>query len=81
MYQQPQYQEAQRRLDPDLMPNPIQVMVENQRNAGGPFVTNQPGLLPPLVTTKYVVQDQGNSSPRFLRSVHNICIFHGNLRL
>ncbi|XP_041449743.1 protein transport protein Sec24C isoform X2 [Drosophila obscura] len=64
------YQQApqQRRLDPDQMPNPIQVMIENQRLAGGPFVTNQPGLLPPLVTTKFVVHDQGNSSPRFLRS-------------
>lgn len=68
MYQPPPqpYQQA-RRLDPDQMPNPIQVMIENQRNAGGPFVTNQAGLLPPLVTTKYVVQDQGNSSPRFVR--------------
>lgn len=64
------YQQAPqaRRLDPDQMPNPIQVMIENQRLSGGPFVTNQPGLLPPLVTTKFVVHDQGNSSPRFLRS-------------
>lgn len=64
------YQQAPqpRRLDPDQMPNPIQVMIENQRQSGGPFVTNQPGLLPPLVTTKFVVHDQGNSSPRFLRS-------------
>ncbi|XP_017465930.1 PREDICTED: protein transport protein Sec24C isoform X2 [Rhagoletis zephyria] len=69
MYQQPQqYPQAQRRLDPDQMPNPISVIIENQRNAGGAFVTNQPGLLPPLVTTKYVVQDQGNSSPRYVRS-------------
>nr|XP_014086954.1 protein transport protein Sec24C [Bactrocera oleae] len=62
------YQQPQRRLDPDQMPNPISVIIENQRNAGGAFVTNQPGLLPPLVTTKYVVQDQGNSSPRYVRS-------------
>ncbi|KAM7351700.1 COPII coat complex component secretory 24CD isoform 2-T2 [Cochliomyia hominivorax] len=68
MYQQPPYEQQQKRLDPDQMPNPIQVMIENQRNAGGAFVTNQAGLLPPLVTTKYIVQDQGNSSPRFLRS-------------
>lgn len=69
MYQPPpQPYQQQRRLDPDQMPNPIQVMIENQRNAGGPFVTNQAGLLPPLVTTKYVVQDQGNASPRFVRS-------------
>ncbi|XP_023163217.2 protein transport protein Sec24C isoform X2 [Drosophila hydei] len=63
------YQQAPpRRLDPDQMPNPIQVMIENQQAAGGVFVTNQPGLLPPLVTTKFVVHDQGNSSPRFMRS-------------
>ncbi|XP_030556615.1 protein transport protein Sec24C isoform X2 [Drosophila novamexicana] len=63
------YQQAPpRRLDPDQMPNPIQVMIENQQAAGGPFVTNQAGLLPPLVTTKFVVHDQGNSSPRFIRS-------------
>ncbi|TMW54456.1 hypothetical protein DOY81_000448 [Sarcophaga bullata] len=68
MYQQTPYEQQQKRLDPDQMPNPIQVMIENQRNAGGAFVTNQPGLLPPLVTTKYMVQDQGNSSPRLIRS-------------
>ncbi|XP_067613966.1 protein transport protein Sec24D-like [Eurosta solidaginis] len=68
-YQQPQqYDQAQRRLDPDQMPNPISVMIENQNSAGGAFVTNEQGLLPPLVTTKYVVQDQGNSSPRYIRS-------------
>ena len=67
MYQQTPYEQQQKRLDPDQMPNPIQVMIENQRNAGGAFVTNQPGLLPPLVTTKYMVQDQGNSSPRLIR--------------
>uniref|UniRef100_A0A1L8DW21 Putative vesicle coat complex copii subunit sec24/subunit sfb2 n=1 Tax=Nyssomyia neivai TaxID=330878 RepID=A0A1L8DW21_9DIPT len=66
MPQQPQQQ--QRRLDPDQMPNPIQVMSENQRSCQGPFVTNQPGLVPPLVTTKFVTHDQGNSGPRFVRS-------------
>lgn len=58
----------QRRLDPDQMPNPIQVMADNQRSNGGVFETNQPGLLPPLVTTKFVVHDQGNTNPRLLRS-------------
>lgn len=43
-------------------------MTENQRIASGTFVTNQPGLTPPLVTTKYITQDQGNSGPRFIRS-------------
>ncbi|XP_067620092.1 protein transport protein Sec24C-like [Eurosta solidaginis] len=69
IYQQPQqYDEAQRHLDPDQMPNPISVIIENQNSAGCAFITNQQGLLPPLVTTKYVVEDQGNSSPRYVRS-------------
>ncbi|XP_067625788.1 protein transport protein Sec24D-like [Eurosta solidaginis] len=57
---------AQRRLDPDQMPNPISIIIENQNSAA--FITNEEGLLPPLVTTKYVVKDQGNSSPRYVRS-------------
>ncbi|XP_067639837.1 protein transport protein Sec24C-like [Eurosta solidaginis] len=69
IYQQPQqYNEAQRHLDPDQMPNPISVIFENQNGAGCAFITNQQGLLPPLVTTKYVIEDQGNSSPRYVRS-------------
>lgn len=35
---------------------------------GGVFVTNQKGQVPPLVTTKFVTQDQGNASPRYIRS-------------
>ncbi|CAO1356003.1 unnamed protein product [Diamesa hyperborea] len=58
----------QRRLDPDQMPNPIQVMAENQRTAGGAFSTAPVGQVPPLVTTKFITQDQGNSGPRFMRS-------------
>jgi protein transport protein SEC24 len=58
----------QRRLDPDQMPNPIQVMSENQRNVGGVFSTLQVGQVPPLVTTDFVTQDQGNSGPRYIRS-------------
>lgn len=66
-YPQPTPQ-PQRRLDPDQMPNPIQVMSENQRTNGGVFSTNQAGLVPPLVTTKFVTQDQGQSGPRYIRS-------------
>lgn len=63
----------QKRLDPESMPNPIQVMAENQENCGGVFSTSQPGQMPPLVTTKFVTQDQGNASPRFVRSaMYNI---------
>lgn len=43
-------------------------MNDNQIATTSPFVTSQPGLVPPLVTTKYVTHDQGNSSPRFIRS-------------
>ena len=57
-----------KRLDPEQMPSPIQVMQDDQRVRGGVFVTNQKGLVPPLVTTKYVTQDQGNASPRYIRS-------------
>lgn len=34
----------------------------------GVFITNQKGLAPPLVTTDFVTQDQGNTSPRYIRS-------------
>ncbi|XP_069690232.1 protein transport protein Sec24C isoform X2 [Periplaneta americana] len=57
-----------RRLDPDQMPSPIQVMQDDQRNRSGIFYTNQKGQVPPLVTTHFITQDQGNASPRFLRS-------------
>lgn len=57
----------QRRLDPEQMPNPIQVIADNQRSCSGVFVTNQSGLVPPLVTTKFITQDQGNSGPRYIR--------------
>ncbi|XP_072945945.1 protein transport protein Sec24C [Epargyreus clarus] len=62
--QQPQ----QKRLDPDQMPSPIQVMLDDQQNRGGVFVTNDKGLVPPLVTTDFVVDDKGNASPRYIRS-------------
>ncbi|KZC10745.1 PREDICTED: protein transport protein Sec24C [Dufourea novaeangliae] len=57
-----------RRLDPDQMPSPIQVIEDDQDVRGGVFITNQKGLVPPLVTTRFVTQDQGNASPRYIRS-------------
>ncbi|CAG9761653.1 unnamed protein product [Ceutorhynchus assimilis] len=70
-----QQQQQQKRLDPDQMPSPIQVIQDDQQNRSGPFVTNQKGLVPPLVTTNFVVQDQGNVSPRFIRStMYNVPI-------
>lgn len=43
-------------------------MQDDQHMRGGVFVTNQKGLVPPLVTSKFVTQDQGNASPRYIRS-------------
>ncbi|XP_014484007.1 PREDICTED: protein transport protein Sec24C isoform X2 [Dinoponera quadriceps] len=57
-----------RRLDPEQMPSPIQVIQDDQRARGGVFITNQRGLVPPLVTTDFITQDQGNASPRYVRS-------------
>lgn len=61
-------QQQARRLDPDQMPSAIQVMEDDRRTRSGPFATNQKGLVPPLVTTSYITQDQGNAGPRFVRS-------------
>nr|KAF7423594.1 hypothetical protein H0235_008877 [Vespula pensylvanica] len=67
-YQPGMQPQQARRLDPEQMPSPIQVIQDDQRTKGGVFVTNQIGLVPPLVTTKFVTQDQGNASPRYIRS-------------
>ncbi|XP_066488041.1 protein transport protein Sec24D isoform X2 [Tiliqua scincoides] len=58
----------QKKLHPDSIPSPIQV-IENDKTSrdGQVFVTNIRGQVPPLVTTDYVVQDQGNASPRYIR--------------
>lgn len=73
---QPQYPQQQpRRLDPDQMPSPMQVMEDDLKTRSGIFYTHQKGQVPPLVTTEFVVQDQGNTSPRFMRStMYNVPI-------
>ena len=43
-------------------------MEDDKRVRSGPFPTSAKGLVPPLVTTNYVTQDQGNAGPRFIRS-------------
>uniref|UniRef100_A0A8C7H9F3 SEC24 homolog D, COPII coat complex component n=1 Tax=Oncorhynchus kisutch TaxID=8019 RepID=A0A8C7H9F3_ONCKI len=45
-----------------------QVIEDDQAKRGGQvYTTNLRGQVPPLVTTDYTVQDQGNASPRFMR--------------
>ncbi|GFY38881.1 protein transport protein Sec24C [Trichonephila inaurata madagascariensis] len=62
-----------RRLDPDQMPSPIQVIEDDQNLRSCTFSTAQRGLVPPLVTTNFTVVDDGISSPRFIRStIYNV---------
>uniref|UniRef100_A0A672KNM9 SEC24 homolog C, COPII coat complex component n=1 Tax=Sinocyclocheilus grahami TaxID=75366 RepID=A0A672KNM9_SINGR len=59
---------ALKRLDPDSIPSPIQVIEDDKANKGSePFTTGVRGQAPPLVTTKFQVKDQGNASPRYIR--------------
>merc|ERR1719336_2934630 len=56
-------------LNPDNMPNPIQVMKDDQAaHQGQEFCTNEKGKVPPLVTTRFLTRDQGNTGPRLMRS-------------
>ncbi|XP_036306070.1 protein transport protein Sec24D [Pipistrellus kuhlii] len=58
----------QRKLDPDAVPSPIQVIESDRAARGGQvYATSTRGQVPPLVTTDCVVQDQGNASPRYIR--------------
>ncbi|KAL0984102.1 hypothetical protein UPYG_G00137110 [Umbra pygmaea] len=58
----------QKRLDPDSIPSPIQVIEDDRANKSSePFTTGVRGQAPPLVTTNFQVKDQGNASPRFIR--------------
>uniref|UniRef100_A0A8C0C020 SEC24 homolog C, COPII coat complex component n=1 Tax=Buteo japonicus TaxID=224669 RepID=A0A8C0C020_9AVES len=46
----------------------IQVIEDDRSNRGSePFVTGVRGQVPPLVTTNFLVKDQGNASPRYIR--------------
>ncbi|KAM6949613.1 protein transport protein Sec24D [Aplochiton taeniatus] len=58
----------QKKLDPDSIPSPTHVIEDDQAKRGGQvYTTNLRGQVPPLVTTDFTVQDQGNASPRFMR--------------
>ncbi|XP_065891062.1 protein transport protein Sec24D-like isoform X2 [Dysidea avara] len=60
---------APRRVDPDQMPSPVDV-IEGDRESRGSTVysTATRGIPPPLVTTDFVVQDNGCCNPRYMRS-------------
>lgn len=62
--QQPQA----KKLDPDSMPSPVQVIEDDKLNRSGQFQTTSRGSVPPLVTTDFTTQDQGNCNPAFMRS-------------
>ncbi|XP_041260792.1 protein transport protein Sec24C isoform X6 [Onychostruthus taczanowskii] len=64
----PPQQKPRHRIDPDAIPSPIQVIEDDRNNRGSePFVTGVRGQVPPLVTTNFMVKDQGNASPRYIR--------------
>ncbi|XP_017581384.1 protein transport protein Sec24C isoform X1 [Corvus cornix cornix] len=64
----PPQQKPRHRIDPDAIPSPIQVIEDDRNNRGSePFVTGVRGQVPPLVTTNFLVKDQGNASPRYIR--------------
>ncbi|XP_028403896.1 protein transport protein Sec24C-like isoform X2 [Dendronephthya gigantea] len=69
----PMTQQA-RRIDPDQIPSPIQVMKDDQDNfKDTAFTTSVRGRVPPLITTKCVIRDDGNCSPQYMRStLYNI---------
>ncbi|XP_069741726.1 protein transport protein Sec24C-like isoform X2 [Narcine bancroftii] len=70
----PTQKKTRHRIDPDAIPSPIQVIEDDKSNRGSePFTTAVRGQVPPLVTTDFVVKDQGNASPRFMRcATYNI---------
>ncbi|XP_053442067.1 protein transport protein Sec24C isoform X1 [Nycticebus coucang] len=64
----PPQQKTRQRIDPDAIPSPIQVIEDDRNNRGTePFITGVRGQVPPLVTTNFLVKDQGNASPRYIR--------------
>uniref|UniRef100_A0A914RFL0 Uncharacterized protein n=1 Tax=Parascaris equorum TaxID=6256 RepID=A0A914RFL0_PAREQ len=62
-------QQQKPRLDPNLMPSAVQVIDEDRSTRSGPFPTGYPTAeFPPLTTTEYIAQDQGNCNPKFMRT-------------
>ncbi|KAI0237798.1 Protein transport protein Sec24C [Lamellibrachia satsuma] len=69
----PGQQQQARRLDPDQMPSVIQVVEDDRKNRSGVFQSTPQSSDPPLVTTDFYTEDQGNCNPRLMRStMYNI---------
>ncbi|XP_067131547.1 protein transport protein Sec24C-like [Centruroides vittatus] len=69
----PGFQTSQGMLNANLIPDPIVIMEEDRKLRNMPFHTNVRGQVPPLVTTDFIVRDEGNSSPKFLCStIYNV---------
>ncbi|KAI1724885.1 sec23/Sec24 trunk domain-containing protein [Ditylenchus destructor] len=65
----PQKTGGPQRLDPNMMPSVVQVIEDDRISRSGLFPTGYPHAeLPPLVSTEFVAQDQGNCNPKFIRS-------------
>uniref|UniRef100_A0A1I7UM59 Protein transport protein Sec24-like CEF n=1 Tax=Caenorhabditis tropicalis TaxID=1561998 RepID=A0A1I7UM59_9PELO len=61
-------QQRQHRLDPNIMPNAVQVIEDDDARAGIFPTGYRYAELPPLVSTFSFAQDQGNCNPKFMRS-------------
>jgi hypothetical protein len=74
--QQPGGAAGQKGIDPDSVPDPITVNVKNQEEFSKPGRTTYSTVSednPPLVGTKVAIQDDGNASPRVMRSTLYVC--------
>ncbi|KFD58950.1 hypothetical protein M513_00113 [Trichuris suis] len=60
---------GQKRLDPNMMPSLIQVVEDDRKARGGLFQTGfDHAEQPPLCTTEFFAEDQGNCNPKFVRA-------------
>uniref|UniRef100_A0A5S6R393 Protein transport protein Sec24C n=1 Tax=Trichuris muris TaxID=70415 RepID=A0A5S6R393_TRIMR len=60
---------GQKRLDPNMMPSLIQVIEDDRKARGGLFQTGfDHAEQPPLCTTDFFAEDQGNCNPKFVRA-------------
>ena len=56
------------RLDPEHLPNAVQVIEADREKNTGVYNTSVKGQAPPLVTTEFVTEDSGCAGPRYIRA-------------